>query len=311
MADIEGIDLRQLRCFLSAVRHGSMSRAALECDLSQPAFSLRIKALEQSLGVRLLHRNGRGVAATAAGRQFHDRLAPLMAQLQHVLGEAAGETEQAGLPALNVGVVPSMLYRVTDAMGAQHDALAMTRGDLQHLRIVEGFSGHLRQWLVQGEIDLAVCTAMFRQRDICQLPAMREPLELVGLDAGGWAGPDVPFDMLARIPLIVGSEHHTIRRLLDRTAQQHGKALNVAYQIDGLVAQLQFVAQRKGFAILPRGTVQSYGQGAALKCWRLVQPSVDVQVVVAYLRRAGAARPGVDSVAGELAWRLSQGGGAS
>lgn len=64
------IDLEQLITFERIVREGGFSAAAWALDIPQPTVSARIKALEQSLGGRLFHRQGRKVTLTDLGQTF-------------------------------------------------------------------------------------------------------------------------------------------------------------------------------------------------------------------------------------------------
>jgi DNA-binding transcriptional LysR family regulator len=57
----------QLRTFLAVVRHRSVSAAASDLYVTQPAVSASIAALERDVGVRLLVRDGRGVRPTSSG----------------------------------------------------------------------------------------------------------------------------------------------------------------------------------------------------------------------------------------------------
>lgn len=60
----------QVLYFLAAAEHGSMSKAAEELHVSQPALSLQIKNLEREIGCQLLRREPQGVTLTASGRAF-------------------------------------------------------------------------------------------------------------------------------------------------------------------------------------------------------------------------------------------------
>src|SRR6185436_9965996 len=60
--------LRTLECLIALVDHGSVSAAAASLNMSQPALSHQIAALEKELGAPVVERLWRGVRATAAGR---------------------------------------------------------------------------------------------------------------------------------------------------------------------------------------------------------------------------------------------------
>ena len=65
--------LAAMRVFVRVVERGSMSAAARDLGIGQPAVSERIERLEAELNVRLLRRNTRAVSATDAGAAFYER----------------------------------------------------------------------------------------------------------------------------------------------------------------------------------------------------------------------------------------------
>src|SRR5262249_37976952 len=81
------LELRHLRCLVTIVDAGSFTDAATELGISQAAVSRNLIALEQVLGVRLLHRTSRTIAPTTAGVHA-------LAQARQVL--AAADTLVAG-----------------------------------------------------------------------------------------------------------------------------------------------------------------------------------------------------------------------
>jgi len=62
------ITLQQLRYFLSAVEHGSLSAAAAAHFIAQPSLSEQIRRLEQQLGISLFIRTNRKLILTDAAR---------------------------------------------------------------------------------------------------------------------------------------------------------------------------------------------------------------------------------------------------
>ena len=82
------MELRQIRSFLSIAETLHFSRTAELVHLSQPALSLQIQALESEVGVRLLERNRRKTALTAAGRAFRDAAIRGVSQLDRAIRNA-------------------------------------------------------------------------------------------------------------------------------------------------------------------------------------------------------------------------------
>lgn len=64
------MELRQIRYFTAVAKLGSISQAAQELHIAQPALTRQIQKLEEDVGVILLERTGRGVKPTDAGAQF-------------------------------------------------------------------------------------------------------------------------------------------------------------------------------------------------------------------------------------------------
>ena len=72
-------NLQQLRHFLALTEHGNFARAAEAVNLSQPALSRSIQALEASLDCRLLDRHSRGISLTVHGQLVLEHAQRLLA----------------------------------------------------------------------------------------------------------------------------------------------------------------------------------------------------------------------------------------
>ena len=64
------LNLRDIRAFIAVAQTGSFTRAATRLHLSQPALTVQIRRLEETVGLRLFDRNSRNVALTQTGREL-------------------------------------------------------------------------------------------------------------------------------------------------------------------------------------------------------------------------------------------------
>jgi DNA-binding transcriptional LysR family regulator len=101
--------LRQLQVFAAAARHLSHSRAAEELHLSQPAVSMQIKQLEQSIGLPLFEQVGKQIHLTEAGHEmviYSRNIAQQLAEMDAVFDEMKGMERGQ----LNISLVSTANY---------------------------------------------------------------------------------------------------------------------------------------------------------------------------------------------------------
>jgi DNA-binding transcriptional LysR family regulator len=83
------LELRHLRCLVAIVDAGTFTDAAIELGISQAAVSRNLIALEQVLGVRLLHRTSRSITPTTAGVHILAQARQVLAAADNLVAEAA------------------------------------------------------------------------------------------------------------------------------------------------------------------------------------------------------------------------------
>ncbi|EPE4735069.1 LysR family transcriptional regulator, partial [Shigella flexneri] len=117
---MKNIETKWLYDFLTleACRH--FSQAAKERNLSQPAFSRRIKALEAAIGVVLFDRTTTPLQLTEEGKLFHSQTRSLLQQLECNLGELNGQSllgvpniKIAAAHSLSLSVLPKLVHSLT------------------------------------------------------------------------------------------------------------------------------------------------------------------------------------------------------
>jgi DNA-binding transcriptional LysR family regulator len=89
------LNLSWLDDFLALAACGNFSRAAEERHMTQPAFSRRVRALEEWVGTNLFDRSAQPVRLTPAGEWFRKAALDLQAAVARVPGEARDVAEAA------------------------------------------------------------------------------------------------------------------------------------------------------------------------------------------------------------------------
>jgi len=113
------LNLRDIRAFIAVAQTGSFTRAATRLHLSQPALTVQIRRLEETVGVRLFDRNSRNVALTPTGSELLPLLQKSLHDMEHVLIDAralgdgsSGTVRIACLPTFAASVLPELVQEV-------------------------------------------------------------------------------------------------------------------------------------------------------------------------------------------------------
>ena len=145
------MDSRQLGYFREIVDCGSLSGAARRLGIAQPSLSQHVRNLERELGLPLLLRTAKGVVPTEAGRVLHGhalRLAALLAQA------AAEVREVERVPSGRV----SLALPASVSMALSVPLAETVRVEMPQVRlcVIEAMSGHVRDFVNRGEVDLGL-----------------------------------------------------------------------------------------------------------------------------------------------------------
>ena len=248
------MELKQLKYFVAVVDCGTMSQAAIQLDMVQPALSQQISRLEAELSTRLLNRSNRGVSLTEPGVAFY-REAVLA--LRHA-EEAARVAKQARLTgSVSIGLSPSICALVgLPLMLSMKEKYPDIR-----LHIVEGMSGHLTQMLNARQIDLAI---LFNDKDAKRwsvTPLLQEKLFVIGKslseDKNSYkkTSAKVNLQALKDLPLILPTSGHGLRQAIDRAFANSKLKPKVVAEIDSLNLLMAAVVAGLGNTIQPWGAV--------------------------------------------------------
>lgn len=114
--NLRHITLHQLRLFNSLGKHLSFTKAAEELHLSQPAVSIQIKRLEESIGLPLVEQMGKKIFLTGAGKELYSATNDVFDRL-NVLNEDIIGMEQGIKGSLNLSAITTAKYFMPHLLG--------------------------------------------------------------------------------------------------------------------------------------------------------------------------------------------------
>ena len=245
------MDFRDLEAFVAVARQESFSRAATQMRIAQSALSRRVDRLEHRLGAELLTRHGRGVRLTDAGHVLLQRsetlmrdLAAVEADVQSLAKEPTGHVRLA-LPPATSEVLSPLLVSV---------CRRSFPGITLHVR--EGHSGIIHDWLLAGDVDIAVFYGPEQAPELEIVPLIDEPLCVVVPAA---TAPEdrraFPARGLADLPLVMPARPHSLRLVVERYAADHGFQPRIALEVDGIRTTRAMIAAGLGCTVFSHAEI--------------------------------------------------------
>ena len=246
------LTLIQLRYFLAIVRAGSLSGAARQVRVAQPALSHQILQLETELGQDLFLRHARGMTLTEAGSRLLDRATEIIRQVDGTRDELTS-TNASPIGTVKVGLATA----VNMALSVPLLREGLVRYPRIKLHLVEGMSGFLLEWAERGHVDLAVVYDAPGSGQLRFETMGREDLLLIApAGIASSLGRAVSPSELERLPLILPGFPHALRSLVDRAAAAASIRLDIVAEVDSTYSIKKLVADGLGCAILSRHTVR-------------------------------------------------------
>jgi DNA-binding transcriptional LysR family regulator len=294
------MNLRALRMFVATAETGSLGQASTRLNVSQPAASRQIDALEAELGVSLFHRVGRRLQVTSAGERLLRQSLNLLTNAD-LLAEEARALKEGRRGTLRVSATAQLIAAFLTSFLPHYRRRA---SDIEVELIERGGVNKQRTRLQRAEIDLAIMPAtdasfagrllfpihtiavMTRSHPLARRAVLditdiaNEPLMLLQGEFGSRASFDAGCEIAQVIPR-VRFECSSVHTLVGLAGVEHGVA------IVSSITMIEHDERLRAVPLVLRG--ESIGHWEAI-CWdarRSAPPFVEVFVneLVAYARR--------------------------
>jgi len=284
------MDLRSIRYFIQIADCGSISRAAGDLRVAQPALSRHLQSLEQELGMPLLVRLPRGVRLTAPGRQFLDHCRRALRELDRAkeeLRSSAGSPKGQVILGVSPTLGPLLVPGVVERVRRQCPQVA--------LKIAEHFSNLLFDGLLTGRIDVALLTNPSATRALRLTPLISEPIVVLAAPQPKDSRRFYTLAELSKTPVLVTE---AIRTIVDDQIGRYGARLNVEFEVNAVEAIGQLLLRGVGPAVMPVSTFHSEIAAGSLLAFPIADVNVHRTLMLAHPveRRLSAATEEVSQI---------------
>lgn len=231
--------IMQMRYFSASCHAGNISKAARELHISQPSITAAIKALEDELGVALLHRGNRAVIPTPDGERFLQRCDEILEEIDGLSSEFAEISSKH--KKISVGMPPmigSILFP---------EIFHSFRKKNPEIKIdpVEIGSQAAKEAVLNGELDIAVVT--MGDAPVSRLEAYKmanyELHYCVGTEHPLAGSKTVTLEETAQHPMILFSGGYYQRHLLDKSFRAKGLSPDILFHSTQLMTIKSFISQ--------------------------------------------------------------------
>jgi DNA-binding transcriptional LysR family regulator len=196
-------EVAELRAFVAAATLGSIAEAARAMNISQPAMSKKLKALESVAGAELFERSSRGVTLTPAGVQLYSAARKLLLSADTVQAPTVAE--------LRLPQVLMQIATLEDGLSAE---------------LISANSNLVRELVRDGRCDLGIASLdPYRQLDdgLEERVVWRDELVLIVPPGHWWEQlEDVPVDEFARTPVVQRDPWSNSSRLVTTMLERLG-----------------------------------------------------------------------------------------
>ena len=166
---------RNLEIFIEVCDSGSMTVAAGNMGMTQPAVSAAVKELETQYDAKLFERRGRTIELTEAGRRLRQYASTILDQYQQAWN-SLHETESTSVFCIGVSTSASEIF-LPDLAGTISKEIPGS-----DIRYITGSPEDVTEMLVRHEADFCIADLMAEGNELAYIPLYKEEIIAVASD---------------------------------------------------------------------------------------------------------------------------------
>ena len=263
-------DLRDLKLLTARAHHKHFGRAAEECGISQPAFSMRIRNLEDRFGSAIVRRGKRFQGLTPEGVALVERARPILSGIRSLEEEFQAATGEIS-GTLTLAVVPTAVAfaaRLSGHLHKQYPGIVV--------RIETASSYQIQLWLDEGAVDAGVTYADDISGDVLEVQPLYEesyllvcPKSLAPRTEGS-----IKWVEAADLPLALLEPAMLNRRILNETFESIGSRPTVISESNSLTSALVLARDGHAATVIPASLIDTLGPPPETCVLALEEPQV-------------------------------------
>lgn len=267
------MSVKQLRAFLAVAHTLNFAQASEQLNLSQPALSLAIRGLEETLGGPLLLRTTRRVTLTPEGVTLFPMARQLLADWDNVeetlrqrFTLQQGKVAIAAMPSFAANQLPPLLKVFRD----RYAGINVAVHDVINEQVFE--------MIREGRVEMGIAFEPEPSDTLHFTPLCTDRfVAIVPKDSVLASKSHITWRELLTMAFIALQRPSAVRLLLEQELLRSGKKLEVAFESHQLVTIGRMVASGLGVSAVPALCVKQMGELGA-QCVPLIAPQIEKRV---------------------------------
>ncbi len=245
------VNLDLYRVFYTVAKCGSLTRAAEELYISQPAVSQSVKQLENQLGVSLFKRTHRGMELSENGGKLIFKEVERALELFNEAENRIEQTKQDATGAIRIGASDTIFeYFLADKIVDYHGKFPAVK-----IELMADFTPDTIEKLKANKCDVAFVNLPIEIDSELHLEENCARLNDIFIASDKYAelsGGAVSLEKLKKYPLIVMDKNTVARRTLEAFLRSVGVELNPSIEVGSWDLMKRLVARGMGVGVIPR-----------------------------------------------------------
>ncbi len=240
------MDLTLLRSFLAIAKAGSITSAAEQLNVTQPALTRRLQQLEEHFGASLLARGRKGAVLTEIGKLVEHEARQIVARYEQLREQVAVHQRLEGGTIRIGGGATAVSFVLPEAIAAFQNNHPNV-----HFHLKEAGRSEIANDVATGQLEICLFTMPVHHRDLLIEPMLEDRIVLVAPHHHPLTRKkQVHLSDLTDMPFVGFEAGSAIRQIIDNALRDAGAEMNVVMELRSIPAILRMVATTGNLAFV-------------------------------------------------------------